>query len=130
MEEEAPAAEAAPEMTEEAPAADESKTQSATEQVKNERNDFGSDALYTEGVEVEIIECDTELGKSDDDGYCTFTIMILRDDTGMYEQASIMDVYIDEKEAAEIKGGDKLIVTLVNTDPLSSAKPRISMITK
>lgn len=92
-----------------------------------ERNDFGSDALYTENVEIEIIECDTATGREDDDGYCTFTVMILEDETGIYESASIMDVYVDESEAQSIKAGEKLTVTLVNPDPLSSGQLKICM---
>lgn len=92
-----------------------------------ERNDFGSDALYTENVKIEIIECDTETGREDDDGYCTFTVMILEDETGIYESASIMDVYVDESEAQNIKAGEKLIATLVNPDPLSSSELKICM---
>ncbi len=144
MEEAASADEAvsAGEATEEMLAADAAEPSSATDvtaaskeqaqelegnQASAERTDYGSDALYTENVRLEIITCDTERGK-DDDGYVTYTVMILEDASDMYEMAATFDVYVDEKQAQGIESGDKLTVTLVNPDPLSSAEPRISML--
>lgn len=120
------------EMTESAPADEMTEAASESDAAENtgtatERNDFGSDALYTENVRVEVIECDTERG-SDDDGYMTYTVMILEDASDMYELASTQDVCVDETVAKGIKAGDKLTVTLVNPDPLSSAEPRICML--
>lgn len=111
-------------------ATEESLQDTATNQAAEERNDYGSDALYTEHVKIEIIECDTELGRGDEDGYCTYTIMVLEDTSGIYEQASIFDVYVDEIEiqTAKVKAGDQYEVTLVNPDPLSSSVPKISML--
>ncbi|MDO5574274.1 MAG: hypothetical protein Q4G60_09915 [bacterium] len=144
MEEAASADEAvsAGEATEEMLAADAAEPSGATDmtaaskeqmqeleknQASAERNDYGSDALYTENVKLEIIACDTERGK-DDDGYVTYTVMILEDASDMYEMAATFDVYVDEKQAQGIEAGDKLTVTLVNPDPLSSAVPHISML--
>ncbi len=107
--------------------AKENQQSAVKEKAEAERNDFGSDALYTDGVRVEIIACDTERGK-DDDGYITYTIMILEDASGMYELASTHDVYVDEAQTQGMKAGAKLTVTLVNPDPLSSSEPKICML--
>lgn len=100
--------------------AEDKNSNAAQKQADTDRG-FDEDALYTEGVKIEIISQDTtEAGSVD--GYCLFTVMVLEDASGMYGEGNICDVYADEEFTEKLKPGKTIIVTVVNPKPTSSSK--------